>query len=331
LLAVVAGMPEGQLYAGLREAVEHHLLVVDDSGRGYAFRHALTRDAVYDDMLPGERVRLHAAYGEALSADPAVGGEDGNLPATLAHHWYAALDLPRALSASVRAGRQAAAAYAPAEALRHLERALQIWTRVPDAPERTGMDWSQLNVLAAEAVVNTGEFDRALSVVDQMLAGATLPVTDPVCRAQLVERRAFVLRALGRDDSRELRQALALLPEEPATKTQAVVLGALAASLIRIGEAEQCLDIVQRAIEVAASVGASAQEADALITFGVACAGRGGCCIRLGRSAACWSSSMICIGRTFPRCGLLQLRRPRRCRTVGCSSSGCTARASKAE
>jgi hypothetical protein len=73
--------------------------------------------------------------------------------------------------------------------------------------------------------------------------------------------------ALGRDDSRELRQALALLPEEPATKTQAVVLGALAASLMRIGEAEQCLDIVQRAIEVAASVGA--QEADALITLGV--------------------------------------------------------------
>ncbi|MCW2919375.1 MAG: hypothetical protein JWN52_7443 [Actinomycetia bacterium] len=269
LLAVVAGMPEAELYVGLREAVEHHLLVVDTSGRGYAFRHALTRDAVYEDMLPGERVRLHAAYGEALSADPALSSEDGSVAATLAHHWYAALDLPRALSASVRAGRQAAAAYAPAEALRHLERALQIWTRVPDAAERTGVDWAQLNVLVAEAVVNTGELDRALSIVDQILAGATLPVTDPVSRAQLVERRAFVLRGLGRDDSQQLWEALALLPEQPATKTQAVVLAALANSLIRVGEAEQCRDISQRAVEVAASVGAHAPEADALITLGV--------------------------------------------------------------
>ena len=31
------------------------MLVVDPGGHGYAFRHALTRDAVYEDMLPGER------------------------------------------------------------------------------------------------------------------------------------------------------------------------------------------------------------------------------------------------------------------------------------
>jgi hypothetical protein len=57
----------------LREAVEIHLLVVDRIGRGYAFRHALTRDAVDADMLPGERGSLHAAYGEALARQPAGG------------------------------------------------------------------------------------------------------------------------------------------------------------------------------------------------------------------------------------------------------------------
>ena len=55
LLAEVAGIDETRLYDGLREAVENHLLLVDPSGHGYAFRHALTRDAVYEDMLPGER------------------------------------------------------------------------------------------------------------------------------------------------------------------------------------------------------------------------------------------------------------------------------------
>ncbi len=44
------------------------------AGRGYAFRHALTRDALYDDMLPGERVRLHAAYGDALCRRPDAAG-----------------------------------------------------------------------------------------------------------------------------------------------------------------------------------------------------------------------------------------------------------------
>ena len=39
----------------------------------YAFRHALLGEAVYDDLLPGERVRLHAAYAEALRAGTARG------------------------------------------------------------------------------------------------------------------------------------------------------------------------------------------------------------------------------------------------------------------
>jgi predicted ATPase len=76
LLAAVAGMEEDELYGGLREAVDHHLLTVDESGGGYAFRHALTRDAVYHDILPGERTRLHAGYGEALSADPSLADDD---------------------------------------------------------------------------------------------------------------------------------------------------------------------------------------------------------------------------------------------------------------
>ena len=76
LLAEVAGVGDPEFYAGLREAVESHLLVVDHTGRSYAFRHALTRDAVYEDMLPGERGGLHAAYGEALTRDPDLAGDD---------------------------------------------------------------------------------------------------------------------------------------------------------------------------------------------------------------------------------------------------------------
>ena len=32
---------------------------------GYAFRHALMQEAAYDDLLPGERRRLHRAFAQA--------------------------------------------------------------------------------------------------------------------------------------------------------------------------------------------------------------------------------------------------------------------------
>jgi DNA-binding CsgD family transcriptional regulator/tetratricopeptide (TPR) repeat protein len=273
LLEAVAGASAAELYPALREAVEHHLLVVDRTGRGFGFRHELTRDALYDDMLPGERVRLHAAYGEALAADPALLGDDGGVAATLAHHWYAALDLPRALTASVQAGRQAVAGFTPAEALRHLERALQIWPRVADATERTGMDWPRVSVLAAEAAWSTGELSRALSIMDQVLA-VTDPAADPVASARLVERRAFVLQSLGRaaEAAASLQDALALLPAEPVTSTHAEVLASLANSLIRNGDEPRSAEVARIAADTAAAVGATAQQADALITLGTAVA-----------------------------------------------------------
>jgi len=48
---------------GLREAVDHRILVVEAEGAEevLAFRHALLREAVYGDMLPAQRRRLHAA------------------------------------------------------------------------------------------------------------------------------------------------------------------------------------------------------------------------------------------------------------------------------
>ena len=64
LLAQVAGMGEGELFTALREAVENHLLLVDHTGHSYAFRHALTRDAAYDDMG-------RAAAGTAARPGPA--------------------------------------------------------------------------------------------------------------------------------------------------------------------------------------------------------------------------------------------------------------------
>lgn len=269
LLAAVAELDDEALYRGLREVVEAHLLVVDDSGTGYTFRHALARDAVYEDMLPGERVRLHAAYGEALTADPALAEGDAALAAALAYHWYAALDLPRALSASVEAAQQATSAYAPAEALRHLERALEIWPRVPDAAQRTGIDHAEVTRRAAAAAYLAGNMDRCLLLLGQALSDPSVEA-DPQRHALLLERRAAALRDSGREVAgiAELERALALLPHQPNTRARALVLSTLAGAHMRVSAMRECVDYAEQAVEAARATGARDVEADALISLG---------------------------------------------------------------
>jgi ATP/maltotriose-dependent transcriptional regulator MalT len=271
LLGEVAGVGDPEFYAGLREAVESHLLVVDHTGRSYAFRHALTRDAVYEDMLPGERGALHAAYGEALTRDPDLAGDDAAVPAALAHHWYAALDLPRALPASIAAARHAVTSFAPAEAQRHLERALEIWPRVPDAAERTGVDQAEVARLAGEAAYQAGAIDRSLPLFDQALDG--LPAEgDAVRRALVLDRRARTLRDIGRETESvaTLEEALALLPVDQVTRAHAVVLSSLASSVWRANDMDTTMSLAARAVQAAREVGAAQQEAEASITLGSA-------------------------------------------------------------
>ena len=128
MLASVLDLPSGPLDSALREAVDAHILEPTPSGRGYTFRHALLAEAIYDDLLPGERVRLHAAYAAVLAKQ-----EQGSA-AELARHARASHDLPTAYDASVQAGDSAMSLAAPQEAMRHYETALELAPRVASAP-----------------------------------------------------------------------------------------------------------------------------------------------------------------------------------------------------
>ncbi|HTU08305.1 MAG TPA: LuxR C-terminal-related transcriptional regulator, partial [Trebonia sp.] len=270
LLAEVAGMSEAELVAVLREAVENHLLLVDHAGHSYAFRHALTRDAVYEDMLPGERGHLHAAYGEALSRDRTLAGDAEAVPAALAHHWYAALDLPRALPATIEAATAAMATYAPAEALLHLERALEMWPRVADAEARTGLELVDVNQLAAEAAYRSGAQSRALSLLDATLASLP-PGFDPERRALLLERRARALRNLGRPGAavKALEEAMTLLPPERTSQAHAIVLCALARAQTHVGNKRAGMETARQALEAARAAGTKDVEAEAAVVIGM--------------------------------------------------------------
>jgi DNA-binding CsgD family transcriptional regulator len=269
LLAAVAGLDEGVLMGALREVVERQFLVVDDSGTGYVFRHSLLRHAVYEDTLPGEKLRLHALYAERLSDEPGLVGRDASPATELALHWYAALDLPRALTASIEAGRQAAVAYAPAEAQRHFERALEIWPRVEDAQERAGMDEVDVLRLASGAALQAGSLARALALLDRA-AERIDHDGEPERLPELLERRAIILRSLGRDAEAitVVETALQMLEAEPATGIRAALLTVLARSLGHVRDLHAARRAAQAAVDAARSVGAREMEADALISLG---------------------------------------------------------------
>jgi len=79
LLAEVTATSEDELIAALRDLVTRGVLV--ESGEDeFAFRHALVREAIADQMLGRQRRRLHEA---ALDALLSAGGSD---PAMVAHH-----------------------------------------------------------------------------------------------------------------------------------------------------------------------------------------------------------------------------------------------------
>ncbi|MFZ5870028.1 MAG: ATP-binding protein [Actinomycetota bacterium] len=158
LLAAASGLRGPALDDALHEAVERNVLVT--VGDGYAFRHALAREAVYADLLPGERVRLHGAYAGLLAG----GGSGRGSAATLAHHRMASHDLRGALVASMQAADEATDLLAPAEALQHLERAVQLWAAVEDAAEVTGRDLTRLTLDAAQAASLAGLPARAVAL-----------------------------------------------------------------------------------------------------------------------------------------------------------------------
>jgi predicted ATPase len=68
LLRAVAAIPEQDVRASLRQAVDHGVLVAEPSASSFRFRHALLAEAVYATLLPGEREEIHERLAEERAA-----------------------------------------------------------------------------------------------------------------------------------------------------------------------------------------------------------------------------------------------------------------------
>jgi DNA-binding CsgD family transcriptional regulator len=212
VLALVVDLEPSALDAAIRSAVERNVLV-PTPGDVYAFRHALLAEAVYDDLLPGERIRLHAAYATALAK-----GGLGGTAAELARHARAANDLQTATRASIAAGDEAMTVAGPDEAARHYEVALELAA----ASGLDDVDLVDLTVRACKATIAAGHTLRALALAQHQLS--QLPPDGPdLDRARLLH--AVAIAAIVADTNLDLlavtSEALQLVPGDPATALRA--------------------------------------------------------------------------------------------------------------
>jgi DNA-binding CsgD family transcriptional regulator len=269
LLAGTSGLDERTLRDSLREAIDTHILVADDDGR-YRYRHALLREVVEDDLLPGERASLHLTLARALEArvDDRAGAV---LTAAVAHHFAAAGEQPAALEWSVRAAQASHRVYAHGEERALLERALELWDRVPDAEARAGADRVELLSRAGEAAGALGHPGRQLALFESAL-NVLGPGADPVREAQLLVSVARAQRSLNRPKTSiaTLERALELIEgsEQASDEARAKLLAGLARGRMLDGRFGDGVETARKALDATIAAGMRSVEGHARNTLG---------------------------------------------------------------
>ncbi|MEH3032622.1 MAG: AAA family ATPase [Aeromicrobium erythreum] len=253
-LLLATGLDERALHQALREAVDLRVLVPLDDG--YGFRHALLAEAVHDDLLPGERRRLHGALLDALL-------ETGT-SAEVSLHAHAAGRLDLAFDADLRAAADSARVGGHHEAATHLTRAMQI--APPDH------DVVALAVAASEALVNAGRVRTAQALLQERLAADVTSLE----RARLLVALAEVVYFSAPDvevhasAGRALEAVLAEPEAPPELVARALTTAAAGAAGLRLDD--EALDLAERGLSAAEEVGdeALALEAQTVINKVVA-------------------------------------------------------------
>jgi DNA-binding CsgD family transcriptional regulator len=262
LIAQIAGLPQEKLLNALHEAIDHHVLVGTDSrtpAGSFVFRHALIQELAYAELLPSERIALHRASVTSLQA------ADGS-PGEIARHAFLAHDLATGLAYSVRAADDAIEALAFAEALTHLERALELWSGVSEPEALTGRDQASLLLVAAGCAAALGRWSQSADLGRRALAHI-----DPIERR---DERIALLVDLSRwegfaDDevarAAAILEAAELVPTDPPSALRARVLTDLAHLANHSGRLDEARRLAEEAIETSRAAGARAEEAGALV------------------------------------------------------------------
>jgi DNA-binding SARP family transcriptional activator/predicted ATPase len=261
-LGETAGRSDDETVAAIEELQAHGILRLGDDGT-YEFHHEKVATVAYERASPVRRRLLHARAAAALAAR-AEAGAAHHVAGAIAAHARLGGDGPLAAHWEVRAADHAARVFANAEALAHLERALEL-----DHPDPSGVHHriARLLVLAGdypsalarlETAAALAPDRQALATIEHELGGLHLR------RGRWDAARAHLegaLHVLGDDPAREARiQAdLGLLElrqgqHEEAERT--------ARAALRLAEGAEDLEAIAQARNLAGLVARRRQQRD---------------------------------------------------------------------
>lgn len=269
VLGTAAGIDPDELSAALHEGIETQIVAALDGGR-FGFRHALLREVLYDDLLPGERCRLHLAMAESLERL----GPDGDsvwAATGVAHHYYSAGDQPQALKSALAASTAVRHLHAYGEAAAMLDRALELWPRVDDPERVSGVDEGEVLTRAARAHYLAGE-DAVGEALYQRAIEAIGEQADPERLAELLTALAGCQWSLGRAGrSRETqRRGLALLPPQSDSPARARLLAQQVRFLLLQGRYREVCEAAPEAVDAVKRLGLDSERAGVLNRLGCA-------------------------------------------------------------
>lgn len=253
LLRAVTETDEIALARQLQQCIDEQLLVEIAGAREgvYGFRHALTRDVVYESLLLPVRRRLHLRIAQYLSADP-------DTPAAqVAPHWRDGGDNARAAAAFEAAAHKALAIHAPAQAVAQFEAAITA------RGEATLSDYLGLGraYLAIDHVKARVAAEHGLALLG--------PNDDASYRLELLQI-AGTARWLGGDAEGSFalaRDAVTLTADRPDDRLKARIYDWFARTQIARGGNDEARQWAERALAVARAAGDRATEASALCTM----------------------------------------------------------------
>ena len=164
VLQALTGHSENKLLALVKELMSAQL-VIEESADRFAFRHALTREALYGQLLVREQKALHGKLVQAIEQIYA-----GSLEAHaegLAYHSFEAALWTKALDYAQQAGKKALALFAPRAAIEQFTRALTAAGHLDLSPLPM-----ELYRLRGHAFDTVGEFDHARADYESALQAA---------------------------------------------------------------------------------------------------------------------------------------------------------------
>ncbi len=253
VLALVAGLDENSVLDVVDRSVQAGLLTeVEGMLDRFSFSHALTQHTLYEDLGASRRARLHSRIADVL--EEVHGDALDARAAELARHFVAAtkaVDVMKALTYSRKAGEQALAQSAPADALEWFEQALELYGQVDPSP-----------TLHCDLLVGLGTAQRCngdprhrQTLLDAAAIARELGDAGRLVAAALANSRGGVSSAGHIDEERlnVLDEALRGLPPTDSVE-RALLLGTMTAEL-SYTEPERLARVASEALAVARRVG----------------------------------------------------------------------------